>query len=95
MTDRNLRLRYFQEIEQQFRELLDSVAASLPVEQARWVQEFIDVGEYGLALEELCEALAMEGTSIPMPVYSHIRRVADKMGMPSGLWERLDHTADG
>jgi hypothetical protein len=46
-----------------------------------YVTEFIDEGEYGLALEEMCAHLLVNGRAAPLDVRDEVRRIAEAIGL--------------
>jgi hypothetical protein len=62
----------FVDIERRLLGLLDSLAAQLTDSERREVTDFIDVGEYGLALETLCAVLVEERKRIGLAAFDEI-----------------------
>jgi hypothetical protein len=73
----------FDKIEALFAELL--LAAGPVLSQSKHIREFIDVGEYGLALETAVDIFAEEGKTAPAEVVSLIEQLAAAMSMDSAI----------
>jgi hypothetical protein len=72
---------YYLDLEQRLRSLLAEVAGLLPAEDADQVAEFLDHGEYGLALETLADALTAQGRPVPRLAFASITGLVETMGM--------------
>src|SRR5436305_6358584 len=53
--------------------------------QARLLHHFIDVGEYGLALEEIAGTLAQDAIAITGQEYGDMKALAARMNLDGGL----------
>ena len=51
------------------------------------VQEFIDVGEYGLALDTLVDIVDEEGKQVPLEVLSLVCELAEVMLLDKSVFE--------
>jgi hypothetical protein len=72
---------YFNEIEAQLESILLALGPELSPEESRQVSHFLDVGEYGLALQTLTDLLIEERKKISISTYNDIVGVANRMGM--------------
>jgi hypothetical protein len=52
--------RYYAELERRLRSLAPVAREALPPETVKWFSEYLDVGEYGLAVEVAAEALVAD-----------------------------------
>lgn len=71
----------FQGVEDSFSQITDSLEGVLGLSEIREFQEFIDVGEYGLALETLVDIVDEENKKISNEIMAAILGLADKMSM--------------
>jgi hypothetical protein len=72
---------YFNEIEAQLQSILLTLGPQLSPEESREISHFLDVGEYGLALQTLTDLLIEEGKEISLSTYNDIVGVAKRMGV--------------
>jgi len=72
---------WFEDLRGRLTGLLIALEDRLEEGDARQVQEFIDVGEYGLALEEMAAALAHGQTPIANQERSDMLALTDRMKM--------------
>ncbi len=79
----------FDTIDPQLTDLLEIVKLSLHKEDCDQVQEYIKVGEPGLALELICTQLVEYEASIMEDVYARARSLGLLMGMPEDTWLQL------
>ena len=70
----------WEELERRVRALGDSMADRLTNEQATWFTEFVEVGEYGLALEMLADWLCEDALPISEAELSEATSLATAMG---------------
>lgn len=76
----------FDEIEKMFVGLLALSGTKLSQSEQEEIREFINVGEYGLALETAVDIFIEEGKKPPDEVVSLIKKLAVAMGMdPNSL----------
>lgn len=71
----------FTAIEQRFTLVLDALSGELSAAERREVEEFIDVGEYGVALETLSALLVEERKRVSPATFAEIVELADSMGI--------------
>ena len=71
----------FTALEQRLTTLLEALSDDLSVGERSEVEEFIEVGEYGVALETLAALLIEERKQIPEPTFIKIVELADAMGV--------------
>jgi hypothetical protein len=72
----------------------DPLAAAGLQQEVADVQEYLDVGEYGLALEDLCGLLAESHIPLPPRMYALIERAGTTMlsnggNLDPAVWEQL------
>lgn len=80
----------FDEIEALFAKLLAAAGHVLSKSELAEIRSFIDVGEYGLALETAVDIFVEEGKAAPPNVVSFIEQLAAAMSMEAKLLiERL------
>lgn len=83
-------MEHYQKLE---RDLLDILAALLPEtlkeSEAGEIRYFVDHGEYGLALETLCDVVEEEDRRLPPEVYDKVRKLGASMGMEPEVERRL------
>ena len=72
---------YFNDIEAQLESILRTLGPQLSPEDSQQVSHFLDVGEYGLALQTLTDLLIEERKKISTSTYNDIVRVAKRMGI--------------
>ena len=73
-------------LEKLFAELFSEIGCSLNVSESGDVKGFIDHGEYGLALEDLCEILRETKTPISKKVLKLIETLGKKMDLEEETW---------
>jgi hypothetical protein len=78
---------HFNQIEILFNKLLQLLFAIFTESEMKEVQEFIDVGEYGVALETLCFIIDEENKVITNRVYDLIAELGTSMDMGTESWE--------
>jgi hypothetical protein len=71
----------FTAIDRRLTLVLDSLSDELSAAERREVEEFIDVGEYGVALETLSALLVEERKRISPVTFAEIVELADLMGI--------------
>jgi hypothetical protein len=72
---------YFNQIEAQLESILLTLGPHLSPEERRQVSHFLDVGEYGLALQTLTDLLIEERKKISISTYNDIVEVTKRMGI--------------
>jgi hypothetical protein len=72
---------YFNELETRLGSILLMLGPQLSPEESWEVNHFLDVGEYGLALQTLTALLIEERKKIRRGTYNDIAGVANRMGM--------------
>lgn len=80
----------FPEIESRLAELGREVDAYLNREQRGWFSEFLDVGDYGLALEMLADWLAEDDRAISSAFRSEALVLAHAMGIDEHISSTLE-----
>jgi hypothetical protein len=72
---------YYDELETRLGSILLTLGPQLSPEESWEVNHFLDVGEYGLALQTLTDLLIEERKKIRRGTYNDIAEVAKRMGM--------------
>ena len=77
---------YYRDIERRLRDLLPLAEVTLPPSACQFYAEFLDVGEYGLAVETAAEALPSQRTTSTDSLRAGLAEVAEIMGiaLPGG-----------
>lgn len=76
-------------LERDLKGLLTDLSEVISTDEHAEVVEFIDVGEYGVALETLCGVILDGGYVIPILVLRRIADLGARMHIPSSFWEPL------
>lgn len=85
---------YYEGLEDRLRELVPHVKALVPDELAGWFLEYLDVGEYGLAVEVVSEALDADMPRGRLrPLASGLLAEATLMELPDPVLVRLRELA--
>ena len=79
---------YYEELAGRLYGLLISLDDRIGSEQARLLHHFIDVGEYGLALEEIADALAQDAIAITGEERGDMLALAARMNLEGDLERR-------
>lgn len=81
---------YYIALERRLRKLIPLAESVLPPEPYRWVLEYLDDGEYGLAVEVASEEMP-DGDASPeaRQLASGLLREAELMGLPDEVARRL------
>jgi hypothetical protein len=83
---------YYEDLAGRLYGLLITFDDRLPSEQARQLHRFIEVGEYGLALEEITGALAQHAIAVTDQERSHMLDLGHQMKLQGNLVPRaLNH----
>lgn len=75
----------FEIIEARLIGLLDALAGVFTTDERRGVEEFLEVGEYGLALETLTAVIVEDGKKISKRLLATIESVANEMGIRDSI----------
>ena len=73
-------------------ELTDVVSKSsnwLFETESKEVSDFIEVGEFGLAYETLCDIIIEEKKVIPDDIYSRLVKLGEQMEFDKTIWLKL------
>jgi GAF domain-containing protein len=65
---------YYLKLEERLRALLPAVQRALPPDAQRWYIEFLDAGEYGLAVETATDALESGAAAVGWLNASFLKR---------------------
>lgn len=79
---------FFQGVEGQLKEILVLLADCFDESEVSEVQDFIDAGEYGLALETLVDIIFEENKRVPNEILIISKKVAQKMGLDELIIEK-------
>ena len=79
---------YYEELAGRLYGLLISLDDRIGSEQARLLHHFIEVGEYGLALEEIAGTLAQDAIAVTDQERGDMMALADRMKLEDGLVPR-------
>jgi len=79
---------YYEDLAGRLYGLLIGLDDRISSEQARLLHHFIDVGEYGLALEEIAGTLAQDAIAITGQERGDMLALADRMNLDGGLVPR-------
>jgi hypothetical protein len=81
---------YYIELERRLRALAPLAASVLAPDPYRWFTEYLDAGEYGLAVEVASEEMPTGDASKPTrDLASGLLREAELMGLPDEVTQRL------
>jgi len=78
----------YRNLETNLTNLLAGIESLTPLQRAE-VEEYISVGEYGLAFEYLCAFLEEENKPVPVKLRPVIRSLAEQMNIDSNWWVKL------
>lgn len=81
---------YYKRLRTQLEIILVMLGSVLSTEESSEVGHFIDVGEYGLALETLSDQLIEENKKIPHGAYEAMMRAARQMGIEQQIDAKLE-----
>jgi hypothetical protein len=74
---------------QEFNTILSHINQSLTQDSITDIEELVNVGEWSLALDTLCENLHEANLSITQESYELIQKLASTMSMEDVTWEKL------
>lgn len=80
---------YYEHLERQLREVFDQLTEQLSEKERRWISEWIDVGEYGLAVNALLEHLREKRSITPPAVIQRVRDIATAIGLADEVEKEL------
>jgi hypothetical protein len=75
---------YFEDLAGRLYGLVIRFSDRLPADQAQWLHHVVDVGEYGLALEDLAAMLVHDQIAVTDQERGDIAGLARQMGMNLG-----------
>ena len=75
---------YFEDLAGRLYGLVISFSDRLPADQAQWLHHVVDVGEYGLALEDLAAMLAHDKIAVTAQERRDMAALARQMRMDLG-----------
>lgn len=81
---------YYDRLQTQLEGILVMLESVLSTEESNEVGHFIDVGEYGLALEILSDLLIEEQKKIPQGAYEAMMQAARQMGIEQEIDAKLE-----
>jgi hypothetical protein len=80
---------YYRDIENRLERLLRILAETLPQHDTAMMNEFVDVGEYGLAFESICYVLRQAALKLPADVSTIIQALGEMMEVNEEQWMSL------
>lgn len=80
-----------EEIRDQLSALVARVRRHVPEESIRWIDEWIDVGEYGVAFEHLIRVITEERVGIRREWYTTVAELGSLMSVPRSQWSSVAH----
>lgn len=83
---------YFQDLERELRNLALELHSQLTDSERRWIAEFLDAGEYGLAMSRILECLQRSGNTTPSAIVEKARALALRMNLIDEVDEHLPPT---
>lgn len=81
----------FKKLEDDILSLLSDMAGVLSPDEVQEARTFVDVAEYGVALETLCMILKEEGKTIERSQAARIVEIGQRMGVAAEYLEGLKH----
>lgn len=72
-------------LEQRLSQLLNSLATVFSESERTEVKEFLDAGEYGLALETACAIITDEQKKVGFQVFEQVKELHDLMELDSDI----------
>jgi hypothetical protein len=75
---------YFENLAERLYGLVISFSGRLPADQAQWLHHVVEVGEYGLALEDLAAMLAHDKIAVTAQERRDMTALARQMRMDLG-----------
>ncbi|HEV2815302.1 MAG TPA: hypothetical protein VGW10_18750 [Solirubrobacteraceae bacterium] len=86
---------YYASLERRLRALLPLVETVVPRDVGHWFNEYLDAGEYGLAVETVAEALPDDPSGEAVgALASRLIAEADVMGLAGPISDRLRRLAN-
>ncbi len=89
VTSRKSLTAQLQERDQAIRRVLEQAAPVLSEGERSEVRMFLDAGEYGVALETLCDLLREQGKRLPSDVAEQVRAIGVDMGMGATTFDDI------
>ncbi|MDL2329986.1 MafI family immunity protein [Desulfosarcina sp. OttesenSCG-928-A07] len=81
---------HYQKLEILFEALCEDLASLLPASELAEVVEYLDHGEYGIALEDLCFIIEEAKRPITQKIYGLIEQLGILMEMKKDVWKNLE-----
>lgn len=76
-------------VEQLFDDLLSKVDGLFSKEEIAEVQHFVDVGEYGVAIEAAISIITENNKSVTSMITNNIRHIVDSMEMNTRITQKM------
>jgi len=70
--------------------LLEEIAPILSADESAHVSLLLDAGEYGVAVEAICDLLRDAGKTLPPETANKLRTIGASMGMDASTFESLE-----
>lgn len=80
---------YYRRLEEELTALLAAMAEYTEADRLKQPREFVEHGEYGLALEALCEAVSEGQIELSAAGNARIESLGHMMGLNATSWKRL------
>ena len=80
---------YYENLQDQLRDVFDELSSRLDTNERRWILEWIDVGEYGLAMISLLEHLQRHRENAPESAIRKVSEIATRIGLEEELMRLL------
>ena len=77
---------YYRQLEVGIEAIVADMASIISEKDISEVRSFVDVGEYGIALEWLCGAITETPYSVPLLTFEKISSLALRMGIKEHFW---------
>ena len=76
-------------VEASLRRLLEEIVPPLTADDSAHVRLLLDAGEYGVAVEAICDLLWDAGKRLPPEAASKLQAIGESMGMAPSTFEDL------
>jgi hypothetical protein len=76
----------YESLERDLENIFQFLKATYPDEDLAMVREYIDVGEYGLAYDQMCITIAQRHTPLPPVLQRMLRSLGTRMKIDPRSW---------
>src|SRR5258706_9639195 len=80
---------YYEDVERQLNKVFARLRDQLSELERRWISEWIDVGEYGLAVAALLEHMGVRRAATPPEIIQEVRDIARAIGLEDDVEKQL------